>query len=251
MSTEIHKGFKVSNVNQFMIELAVLKKEIIQSYSNEKIKKDYIIWALDKNKAIDTFNTDIKSFDLYQKYRALFDQNKTQFVLNYDNPYDLSINFFPNLNVGYVISENNEFYDKVLNLKSVEKYDYWNNSDEPDNIDESEWEKRRDIWKKAFKSSTNATYDELISMIVFKEQLMPDIIYVKQDIIESYLKEYVDSASYKHVQEEYGGNVKPENTDDTLLSKTMLTINIHRKYKDQYFDKWIQKYQSQKKSITY
>ena len=88
-------------------------------------------------------------------------------------------------------------------------------------------------------------------MIVFKEQLTPDIIYVKQDIIESYLKEYVDSASYTHVQEEYRGNVKPENTDDTLLSKTMLSINIHQKYKDQYFDKWIQKYQSQKKSINY
>lgn len=55
-----------------------------------------------------------------------------------------------NGNIGYVMG-NEEYYTNLIEqLDYVSDYSYWNNTDKPDNLSETEWDKRRKNWNKIF-----------------------------------------------------------------------------------------------------
>lgn len=81
MTLTNYNGFKVTNPNLFMLELAQLKNEIANNYSDKKLRETFILWALLKNNTINTFNTKIDSLTLFSKFKTEFERNKKQHIL--------------------------------------------------------------------------------------------------------------------------------------------------------------------------
>lgn len=53
--------------------------------------------------------------------------------------------------IGYVNGHaDEEFYEIILERTNTEDFSYWNNTDKPDTISDSEWEHRKAIWNWAF-----------------------------------------------------------------------------------------------------
>lgn len=44
----------------------------------------------------------------------------------------------------------NYYYDAWYSLAEVERYGYWNNTDQPDDVSDEEWEERRAAWDRVF-----------------------------------------------------------------------------------------------------
>lgn len=259
MTLTNYNGFKVTNPNLFMLELAQLKNEIANNYSDKKLRETFILWALLKNNTINTFNTKIDSLKLFSKFKTEFERNKKQHILPYDNPYDLCLNFFPEYNVGYTICENNELHQRLLKFKSIEEYSYSIMSDKPKNISDKEWADRKNIWEKAQTKTSNQSFTDAISIIVFEECVHSSIIFNNQSTIENVLEKYIDQTSYQYMIQNYGSDedkkllrkisisLKGDEPKPRLLDLHARMMELHSQYKDDYFEKWIQKYQSQKK----
>lgn len=259
MTLTNYNGFKVTNPNLFMLELAQLKNEIANNYSDKKLRETFILWALLKNNTINTFNTKIDSIKLFSEFKTEFERNKKQHIIPYENSYDLSLNFFPKYNIGYTICENNDLHQQLLKFKSVEDYSYSMMSDKPKNISDKEWAERKDIWEKAQIKTSNQSFTDAISMIVFEECAHSSIIFNSQSEIENVLEKYINQTSYQYMIQNYGSDddkkllrqlsisLKGNHTQPSLLELHNRMMDLHSKYNDDYFEKWISKYKSQKK----
>lgn len=173
MSTKIYSGF-IIDAGSAQANLALLSsiKEPVQRLVNKKHFKtiqDRAVALLDKfyagkllssNEAADTDKAEHKDGPLadysawaYCGHQVEAEQRKCRQSLERSPFYDCDVELFLRMHpetgalLGYLQEERVGVYDYLLTVDGIREYGYWNNSDQPDEVSEQEWEKRGQDWK--------------------------------------------------------------------------------------------------------
>lgn len=173
MSTKIYGGYtfsKMKNINA---------KSFLNNIENVKTQ----IFALQIDSILKDFYID---FIHYSKYSTLSDMPDSNFNSSWTKTEDdLSLVVFPSdTNKTYCMlfgnQKENLLLTKALKLKSFE---YYNNTDRPDNISRKNWKKRDDTWA-AVLNDYNSTPNE--AGLTFR--FYSSIFNITQNDFEMYLK---------------------------------------------------------------
>lgn len=146
----------------------------LKSYSSfYKLKGD----RLYENKLINIYST---IFDYYSEfpdsdYLAINDIDSTLWFRTIE---DKTL---------FYISGDNEVYKSMLKLENVFEYGYWNNTDKPDDVKQSDWKKRASDW--------DFLYDLSDSMASVKQKFQSFKIIHKNNNLEEILKVIPSSKS--------------------------------------------------------
>lgn len=149
-------------------------KVTLESYSSfYKLKGDRIY----ENKLINIYST---IFDYYSEfpdsdYLAINDIDSTLWFRTIE---DKTL---------FYISGDNEVYKSMLKLENVFEYGYWNNTDKPDDVKQSDWKKRASDW--------DFLYDLSDSMASVKQKFQSFKIIHKNNNLEEILKVIPSSKS--------------------------------------------------------
>lgn len=174
MSTKIYYGLKVLNESLFFKELNEYKTKLIDSYSEKELASVYLRSFFLKNNLFKTKSIITRVSDFNDQFELDFDKNKTQRLIGYNNPYDLSINYFKTEKLAIPYFENEELYHDLLNFKSVQEYAYYNNVDQPESVTEVEWNDRKNLWESAVSQyRLYFGYPNAISIEINKEKFLP------------------------------------------------------------------------------
>ena len=113
--------------------------------------------------------------------------------------FECNISLIPSGNdtLGTIFTECSEMTEHILKLEEIEEYNYWDNTDKPENISEKIWEKRYSKWKEAtnFKAPSESgltaeitSINSNIHNISFKN--------APQEKLSVIIKRHIESAIY-------------------------------------------------------
>ncbi len=163
-----------------------------------------------------------------------------------DVDFKTSVTIFPHNGTfyGMVFTEQNEFYNLLLQYPIVEEYSYWNNTDKPNNITEDEWLMREDIWNDIFKDvsipeqagftqvchSGNCT-PTMNDVISNWEQHLPSIeersqYWTNELFLTEELKEYPPDAITTINVVKIVREITSNNSPETQLKKEIMRLKI-------------------------
>lgn len=173
MSTKLYNGLKVTDPQLFLIELASYRERLSNEYSDEPlarfIAREFFksIVSFELNTSIKLTNTFIKEID------QQFSSNK---YIAYTKMYDLQLNYFPKNNLIIPYFENIQRYYDLLEFDSVIDYSFWDNTDQPEDIDDDEWATRASDWNDVtmlsnFDYSNSIGYKNVVPIEVFNERI--------------------------------------------------------------------------------
>ena len=111
----------------------------------------------------------------------------------------------------YLFSEDREISKMLLKeIENIEEFGYWNNTDKPDSVTESHWEKRKKIWDElltsySFEKSGFSTFYffeslEFLKNIDYTYNIFKNINYEKRK------KDYVEMKTVSLVDKEKNGD---------------------------------------------
>lgn len=204
MSTKIYNGFKINTVDFNLINKSL-----------KKIKKDYKdIVEIEEKKAILSY--------IIRKYDSLYYRNQITLIPNKESFFSYILNDFHELNnklknnirvpeldfglsiylfplneeiLGYYYSEQKQGIELMNNYINnncfVEDYFYFNNTDKPKNINDSDWEVRKNKWDIAL-SDNNCFYE----IKIHSSEIFPDFSYIEDF-------QNLDKRAHKFVLNEY------------------------------------------------
>lgn len=139
MSTKIYYGFKFDNVSSIGSVTQVLNRIRIDAeiYCKAKIKE----W--------------LKTYTKEELWNRMTEAEKSK---NNGSIFDLklSITIFHESRYrghsfyGIPFADDKGLIDLVLKSKNIKKFDYWNNSDKPDDVTDNQWIIRENTWNKIF-----------------------------------------------------------------------------------------------------
>lgn len=176
MSTKIFNTFKLKKENLTIHELFLIsdiirevlkekQREIILdmaykttcNFLDKKIYKKENILEDEKIKNILEYNLPLY---VYEKLQRKYNKVKHNLTRTPEDIYDFSVsvcffeynnNIYLKLFCGYY---EKDFMNSLKELDILEEYDYWNNTDKPDNISNEEWKERALVWENIFKKSS-------------------------------------------------------------------------------------------------
>lgn len=257
MSTKIYSGFYTKK------DLYNFNKETFkfQEIMFQKLRKLFLKTFVDEMLFIfDEINTN-NDFILNKKYLmhgaksiSLFNYMKKILEKSINSP---ASNSFNSLNFSYVIfplsdklliipfgsNDNILFFKEYFKLN---EYGYWDNSDQPSNILDEEWEQRKRDWgevllnKKGIPSVDGYTKTispdyELYSYLFWDEDYKYISEYLKNSTVER-RKEYIENTLYDTIKEKL-----QENSIKEVKRKDILDFKLNNKLEFERFKKDIEK----------
>lgn len=151
MSTKLYNGIIIdTDKNVFQLSKDIREtcekvfEELNLEYTSNLLKRVYAEYVSEKIKddaAILEHGLYIKALEKHKEDAK--DEFNRNFLL-----CDVSI-FSPledGRMLGYVFANKSEYYDAVLELDGIREFAYWNNTDQPDNVTDDEWDERRTLW---------------------------------------------------------------------------------------------------------
>lgn len=245
MSIKNYYGLKILDNNLFIQELIKYKKKLFDSYTLKESVQVLFNEYLNGNKFYENKNLERElNFKEINYFINQFNENKKMSVLPYQNPYDLTINFFPEHHLAIPYFENTKHYNALLNFKSVQEYAYYNNVDMPGEMTEKDWQLRKENWEQVENnySYLNQGYKDALVIEVFKETLnYIDIIkYIndnKNEMLLKYLQDSVLNDSISLFNSEYKNISK--NDIYSKIGFTEMSKQNH-KYYDQFGEQYVQ-----------
>lgn len=150
MSTKLYNGIIIdTDKNVFQLSKDIREtcekvfEELNLEYTSNLLKRVYAEYVSEKIKddaAILEHGLYIKALEKHKEDAK--DEFNRNFLL-----CDVSI-FSPledGRMLGYVFANKSEYYDAVLELDGIREFAYWNNTDQPDNVTDDEWDERRTL----------------------------------------------------------------------------------------------------------
>jgi hypothetical protein len=90
---------------------------------------------------------------VYDRFRDDWRDTKEKMHRHPSCDVECDISFMPlpnhKLILGIVHAEQNEHYDLWMKLSKAQPFDYWNNTDRPDDVTAADWRRRKTLWDKA------------------------------------------------------------------------------------------------------
>lgn len=152
MSTKIYTGFVTEETN-FEVLLNGFKK-LAKTFTNEYvdeiselIAETYVsrndVWLAESYGKLE-IRMQPSISDVWNEF---FKMEKNEHVLVY---HPMSVFLIPHNNkvYGYLLTERDRDFDYMLKeMPFLKEYGYWNNTDQPDEISDEEWEERYNTWR--------------------------------------------------------------------------------------------------------
>lgn len=215
MSTKIYNGLKIeaNSLDEAIDIISKGKPEIVQSYTDMAIKKEFYIsvsvmvdYLINQNEILkEHFNIDSpdKKYEVdeqssamsvaYMKVLDNTQESKTSMVI-YPSKFEIS-------NKNYylmTIYADNIMQKKMLEtyIDKISEYAYWNNNDPPENLTEQDWEIRQQHWEKVLLSkSSNPSIEGLSINFIANNQ--PTAYLSLAERLENLEKMCSENKSYK------------------------------------------------------
>lgn len=163
MSTKIYNGFRISN-DLSLVQLKTLMMRL-RKHAHRIIKKE--LWDLTAIEAVCLIDRIAMGKEVYSDWeRPLISHVEDEIEKKYiniertgrrDPEYDFhfSIGILPikGKTLLMVFAERESFFELIKKQRWIEEYGYWNNTDEPEGVSESEWEQRKKDWDEALGES--------------------------------------------------------------------------------------------------
>lgn len=246
MSTKIYNAFKVNDTQKFMELLVQYREEIIEEYESKKanVLKVYALWLFNeknlyKEKTVITEQDWLKNIT---KFRQVFNENRTKFLLPYSHPFDCKIKYFPTTSLGYFTSDlATPHFLKLLELGKgiIEEYEYYNNVDAPEGITEEEWKEREQKWDEVINSSEyliGVGYKKGLDIVLFEESVTYLIAIEGREeqialALEEYLTKYTEKLIVDVVTEAEAQELQGYLENKQLFYYMDLIKELKKKYK--------------------
>ena len=168
MSTKIYNGikFKSNNIYEIIHQLKGIRGEAIKVGIDDLIKNTLKPFILFKNLE------ETCGFDIIQK---LNEDLRKEHRLLIDPCFLFEIIIFPHKTdgiFGYFITDNIQAYEDMLyNNNIAEDFHYQNQSDQPEDISDEEWEYREKVWDDLLPGSGHLTDNGMVFQIVRPDHL--------------------------------------------------------------------------------
>lgn len=254
MSTKIYNGLIVRNKNFSDIyndllklnnQLEIIKEKIILDfyfenyfllldyisyYNLEKITFKELINILPINynfKKILNNKSEDNKIDIYKLIRLMFNE----IIKNPNTKYlyvntTFSLHLFPiskrKTLIYYICNNKNYINELYKHLPYLEKYDYYNNCDKPDEVTNKEWNQRKKDWDIALKNKSTINYYSL-KFDLDEEFLDSDFTFLTSNQINTINKDYFNDNMKK---------IRTENLILLLKEKKLDEIYLKYKYKN-------------------
>jgi len=181
MSIKIYNGFELHHKNSVDL-LNKLKDSTrrIESLAIQKLKRwitERSVYLYDNQTLKDADNIDKVLVKVYMEY---FDRigevertNKRDRAID----FSFSLTIFPRTpkrSIGVVYTEHQDLFNAFLESEYLSDYSYWSNTDKPEELSETEWQKRRVEWDK---SIDRVTYGRSGLTFTVVDTLHPSIDY--------------------------------------------------------------------------
>ena len=176
------------------------------------VSEDYVKNAFNKQQEGESeFKEDYAKFckerETYLKVKATFALLKKLSVSKYRNSIclDLSLNIWIHKKKAYVIPVGESFlYINFTIPQGVEDFSYWNNTDQPENFSQNQWDQRGKLWEKVCLNDWNSNrlnhviFDakEGDGLLEISKTLIPDFglayaatVIFDEDNIDKYISE--------------------------------------------------------------
>lgn len=88
--------------------------------------------------------------NIRENYREIYKTGRRN--PSYDFQFTVSVIPTKDKTLCVIYTEQNEFREIWENMKEVEEYGYWNNTDQPEDVTDKEWRFREKEWEKALKN---------------------------------------------------------------------------------------------------
>jgi hypothetical protein len=156
MSTKIYYGFQVATSDPKVI--LNLVQEYREKYwvSDARGKKVLFLSSVvagatdpDKKFMSEEFGYEMNAYSLAENmWNKMRSELMRTGLRNHAVDTDFQIVVFPYQDkfLGIVYTENGKWFKQWLSMPGVSEYGYWNNTDQPDNISDEEWEVRSEVW---------------------------------------------------------------------------------------------------------
>jgi len=158
MSTKIYDGIIIDiPQNQLWASISQIRENIENTFNilNKKLTIDYI-----KNSYVESavrnyrnalgfpVNDDKKDSGLFFNALEKWKSEKEDF---FKDKLSCKVQIFEPLEdgriLGYVFTNNEQmYYDNLLKLPFIEEFGYWNNTDQPEELTDTQWNDRRSAW---------------------------------------------------------------------------------------------------------
>ena len=161
MSTKIYHGFEIKSNNSvdLLSKLKTISKRI-EKLADAKLKS----WLAQRATYIfDNYtieNKDTSNGILVKVFMEYIDRagevKKTQ-KRDPGIDFSFSLTIFPKTakkSIGIIYCEHQDLIDAFMDHEDVSDFSYWNNTDRPEDISESEWQARKKSWDKALDRTT-------------------------------------------------------------------------------------------------
>jgi hypothetical protein len=162
MSTKIFTGFRVlvGTMPEFYVWYQNVQTELVAAqrrYWLENLSKYGAFYSDERRLGIVASEGNESRSPLSRLFNEFVDEREKDSWRNLlDTRGWVDIYFGPDGCIGYVNGrESGAFFDIILNQPNTEDFSYWDNTDKPDAVDDSEWEHRRAVWHWAFKQPRN------------------------------------------------------------------------------------------------
>ena len=200
MSTKIYNGYVLKNQSMHSLQKFILeiRKEIVKKATELMMKKAITItvWKIDQIACGLLNGPDKREWKKAPLYKAMDfirerqERQKRQEIR--DLYYDLSCEavFIPMRTkiLSLLYTEQPDFESIWDSNKDIEPYQYWNNTDQPEDIANKEWQKRCEDWDKVLGSEPPSNVGFTYSFINNLD------LFMIKDGIDPYMK-YVDSVT--------------------------------------------------------
>ena len=216
MSLKIYNGikFKSRNLPEIIIQLYAIKEQARKN-SNEHLiaNADDIVYLMCSNNIInnrdDIFQQEKLSHDIiWNTRRALVQSLNSTFRDRCEPDFNFSVCVIPwtDGNI-YGISFHEGIKENVELLRDIaDEYHYQNQTDQPDDISDEEWQERSEVWNDIFDKYCSPNDAGFIYEIVTSSDLHFDII---ETVLEQYKKQFILGYECKlHIKDEEKNRLK-------------------------------------------
>jgi hypothetical protein len=177
MSTKIYNGYKLPRMDldelySFFMEIGKELRIISRELYTEALSR--IAVGIVDSLALDRFNVAYWEKYMYSDMSHIYPVSVAEFCLGKtierakkekDPLFDwgFSVDFIPREDkiLCLLFAEKKEFIEYWQNIKEVEEYPYWDNSDEPEGMDYEDWKLRGKEWEDAMKDEFIPSFNSL------------------------------------------------------------------------------------------
>lgn len=200
MNTKIYDGYRIKNIT---IEEFKTKYSYLLDYIKEKSVKNIYLYLSSKyyENLDNVYNTKPENV-LEMIKKEIKDECEELASGRRSLDFDKDIGFFMKEYKGdlylYMFYEDSKVKKILLNkIENIEDFSYWNNTDKPDEVSESHWDKRSKIWNELLTSYSFDKSGFETFYFFHSEDFLKNIQFEFEDLVEIPIEERSENYAFR------------------------------------------------------